>query len=126
MKLQQIVLLLGKDRFARARVKGGGHVAQNYVIRQAISKAGVPYYQKYVDEAPKKEIKDELIQYDRSLLVPGPCRCESKKFGGCPCQIPKVLPLRPAHSDGFFFHMAEINVNCICLKKIGGNIYVEQ
>ena len=35
-----------------------------------------------VDEASKKEIKDILIQYDRSLLVADPRRCESKKFGG--------------------------------------------
>lgn len=35
-----------------------------------------------VDEASKKEIKDILIQYDRTLLVADPRRCESKKFGG--------------------------------------------
>ncbi|OBS67729.1 hypothetical protein A6R68_03730 [Neotoma lepida] len=67
-KLLEPVLLLGKERFAavdiRARVKGGGHVAQICAIRQSISKALVAYYQKYVDEAPKKEIKDTLIQYD--------------------------------------------------------------
>lgn len=66
----------------RVRVKGGGHVAQIYAIRQSISKALVAYYQKYVDEASKKEIKDILIQYDRTLLVADPRRCESKKFGG--------------------------------------------
>ncbi|KAG7456116.1 hypothetical protein MATL_G00248340 [Megalops atlanticus] len=85
-KLLEPILLLGKERFAgvdiRVRVKGGGHVAQIYAIRQAISKALVAYYQKYVDEASKKEIKDILIQYDRTLLVADPRRCESKKFGG--------------------------------------------
>uniref|UniRef100_A0A8L2QED1 Small ribosomal subunit protein uS9 n=1 Tax=Rattus norvegicus TaxID=10116 RepID=A0A8L2QED1_RAT len=84
--LLEPVLLLGKERFAgvdiRVRVKGGGHVAQIYAIRQSISKALVAYYQKYVDEASKKEIKDILIQYDRTLLVADPRRCESKKFGG--------------------------------------------
>ena len=44
-------------------------------IRQAISKSLVAYYQKYVDEASKKEIKDILISYDRSLLVADP-RCQ--------------------------------------------------
>ncbi|XP_071368474.1 small ribosomal subunit protein uS9 isoform X2 [Centroberyx affinis] len=86
IKLLEPVLLLGKERFAgvdiRVRVKGGGHVAQIYAIRQAISKSLVAYYQKYVDEASKKEIKDILIQYDRTLLVADPRRCESKKFGG--------------------------------------------
>uniref|UniRef100_A0A8C5J3S1 Small ribosomal subunit protein uS9 n=2 Tax=Aves TaxID=8782 RepID=A0A8C5J3S1_JUNHY len=69
-KLLEPVLLLGKERFAgvdiRVRVKGGGHVAQIYDV----------------DEASKKEIKDILIQYDRTLLVADPRRCESKKFGG--------------------------------------------
>ncbi|PVD33795.1 hypothetical protein C0Q70_05056 [Pomacea canaliculata] len=85
-KLEEPVRLLGKDKFAgvdiRVRVRGGGHVAQIYAIRQAISKSLVAYYQKYVDEASKKEIKDTLIQYDRSLLVADPRRCEPKKFGG--------------------------------------------
>lgn len=35
-----------------------------------------------VDEASKKEIKDVLISYDRTLLVADPRRCEPKKFGG--------------------------------------------
>jgi len=85
-KLLEPILLLGRDRFSgvdiRVRVRGGGHVAQVYSIRQAISKSLVAYYQKYVDEASKKEIKDILGQYDRSLLVADPRRAESKKFGG--------------------------------------------
>ncbi|GAB6030008.1 40S ribosomal protein S16 [Chamberlinius hualienensis] len=85
-KLLEPILLLGRDRFSgvdiRVRVKGGGHVSQIYAIRQSISKALVAYYQKYVDEASKKEIKDILIQYDRALLVADPRRCEPKKFGG--------------------------------------------
>ncbi|CAG8539177.1 3905_t:CDS:2 [Paraglomus occultum] len=74
------------DKFAnvdiRVRVNGGGHTSQIYAIRQAIAKAIVAYHQKYVDEATKKEIKDTLIRYDRSLLVADPRRCEPKKFGG--------------------------------------------
>merc|ERR1711872_648018 len=85
-KLEEPLLLLGKDRFSavdiRVRVNGGGHIAQVYAIRQAISKSLVAYYQKYVDEASKKEIKDILISYDRSLLVADPRRNEPKKFGG--------------------------------------------
>ncbi|KAL0127873.1 hypothetical protein PUN28_003251 [Cardiocondyla obscurior] len=85
-KLQEPIMLLGKEKFngvdIRVRVSGGGHVAQIYAIRQAISKALVAYFQKYVDEASKKEIKDILIQYDRTLLVADPRRCEPKKFGG--------------------------------------------
>ncbi|XP_039747871.1 40S ribosomal protein S16-like [Pararge aegeria] len=85
-KLQEPILLLGKEKFSgvdiRVTVKGGGHVAQVYAIRQAISKALIAFYQKYVDEASKKEIKDILVQYDRSLMVADPRRCEPKKFGG--------------------------------------------
>jgi small subunit ribosomal protein S16e len=54
----------------------------NVAIRQAIGKAIVAFYQKYVDEASKNEIKDILVQYDRTLLVADPRRCEPKKFGG--------------------------------------------
>ena len=74
-----------------------------YAIRQAIAKSLVAYYQKCkflhkrlteggednqhfhptdVDEASKQEIKDILINFDRSLLVADPRRCEAKKFGG--------------------------------------------
>merc|ERR1712044_39297 len=85
-KLQEPILLLGKDRFAevdiRIRVKGGGRISQIYAIRQALSKVLVAYYQKYVDEQSKKAIKDILVQFDRTLLVADPRRCESKKFGG--------------------------------------------
>eukprot|EP00128_Syssomonas_multiformis_P008368 Colp12_sorted_trinity150504_noHs@35195 len=85
-KVYEPLLLLGKERFAgvdiRVRVNGGGNTSQIYAIRQAIAKALVAFYQKYVDEASKKEIKDILISYDRSLLVADPRRCEPKKFGG--------------------------------------------
>ncbi|KAF2537793.1 hypothetical protein F2Q68_00022440 [Brassica cretica] len=36
----------------------------------------------YVGEPSKKEVKDILIRYDRTLLVADPRRCEPKKFGG--------------------------------------------
>merc|ERR1712127_705793 len=85
-KVFEPILLLGRDRFAnvdiRVRVKGGGFTSQIYAIRQAIAKGIVAYYQKYVDESMKKEIKDILMAYDRTLLVADPRRCESKKFGG--------------------------------------------
>ncbi|KNC53972.1 40S ribosomal protein S16 [Thecamonas trahens ATCC 50062] len=85
-KLYEPVLLLGKARFAgvdiRVRTKGGGSVAQIFAIRQAISRAIVAYYAKYVDEASKSEIKNILVNYDRSLIVSDPRRCEPKKFGG--------------------------------------------
>merc|ERR1712209_325760 len=75
-KLQEPILLLGKDRFSevdiRIRVKGGGRISQIYAIRQALSKALVAYYQKYVDEQSKKAIKDILVQFDRTLLVADP------------------------------------------------------
>ena len=66
----------------RIRVKGGGHVSQMYAVRQAIAKAIVAYYQKFVDETSKKEIKDILLSYDKTMLVADPRRCEPKKFGG--------------------------------------------
>lgn len=85
-KLLEPVLLLGQDRFSgvdlKVKVSGGGQVAQIYAIRQAVAKGIVAYYQKFVDEASKNEIKDILIQYDKSLLKSDPRRMEAKKFGG--------------------------------------------
>lgn len=95
----------------RVRVKGGGSTSQIYAIRQAIAKGIVAYYQKCkfyrclwvawlllqcfnardllyvclcsdVDEASKRQLKETLVQYDRTLLVADPRRCEPKKFGG--------------------------------------------
>jgi small subunit ribosomal protein S16e len=42
----------------------------------------VAYYQKYVDESSKKEIKEILTSYDRSLLIMDSRQPEPKKFGG--------------------------------------------
>ncbi|PVV04389.1 hypothetical protein BB560_001115 [Smittium megazygosporum] len=85
-KVYEAILIVGEDKFSnvdiRVRVKGGGHTSQVYAIRQAIAKSLVAFYQKYVDEAAKKEIKDLFVAYDRSLLVADPRRCEPKKFGG--------------------------------------------
>ncbi|KAJ1977396.1 40S ribosomal protein S16 [Dimargaris cristalligena] len=85
-KVYEPILVLGEDKFAhvdiRVSVRGGGHVSQVYAIRQAIAKAIVSYYQKFVDEVSKKEIKDTLVAYDRTLLVADPRRTEPKKFGG--------------------------------------------
>eukprot|EP01115_Flamella_aegyptia_P000228 TRINITY_DN1031_c0_g1_i1.p1 TRINITY_DN1031_c0_g1~~TRINITY_DN1031_c0_g1_i1.p1 ORF type:complete len:170 (-),score=59.45 TRINITY_DN1031_c0_g1_i1:98-535(-) len=85
-KVFEPVLLLGSARFSnidiRVKVRGGGYVSQIYAIRQAVAKAVVAYYAKYVDEASKKELKEILISYDRSLLVTDPRRAEPKKFGG--------------------------------------------
>ncbi|OAL27922.1 40S ribosomal protein S16 [Fonsecaea multimorphosa] len=80
------LLIVGLDKFAdvdiRVRVTGGGHTSQIYAIRQAISKSIVAYYQKFVDEYTKNQLKQALVQYDRTLLVADNRRCEPKKFGG--------------------------------------------
>ena len=61
VKVLEPILLLGLKRFQsldiRVRVRGGGYVAQIYAIRQALSKGVVAYYQKYVNETEKREIK---------------------------------------------------------------------
>ena len=93
VKVLEPILLLGLKRFQnldiRIRVRGGGYVSQIYAIRQALSKGVVAYYQKFVNETEKREIKcithsylELLLQYDRSLLVADPRRCEPKKYGG--------------------------------------------
>ncbi|KAL9715891.1 40S ribosomal protein S16 [Leucoagaricus gongylophorus] len=85
-KVYEAVLVAGEDSFKevdiRVRVKGGGHTSQVYAIRQAIAKALVAYYAKYIDAYSSLELKKKLIAYDRTLLIADPRRMEPKKFGG--------------------------------------------
>merc|ERR1719171_1711702 len=92
VKVYEPLLLLGKGQEGVAgkwgqldfkiRVRGGGYVSQIYAIRQAISRGIIAFNQKFVDEATKKDIKDTLSAYDKTLVVSDPRRCEPKKFGG--------------------------------------------
>jgi small subunit ribosomal protein S16e len=75
LKAFEPILLAGRSRFKDIDMR-------IYAIRQAVAKGLVAYYQKYVDEAAKKEVKDIFARYDRTLLVADPRRCEPKKFGG--------------------------------------------
>jgi small subunit ribosomal protein S16e len=128
-KVYEPLLVVGLDKFSgvdiRVRVTGGGHTSQVYAIRQAISKSIVAYYQKFVDEHSKNELKHSLVTYDRTLLVADNRRCEPKKFGGmlydcwaricwngdadtfprtrCQSQIPKVVPLKLGVGLGEWF-----------------------
>lgn len=63
-------------------MSGGGHTSQIYAIRQAIARALVAYYSKYIDAASAIELKKKLVAYDRTLLIADPRRMEPKKFGG--------------------------------------------
>ncbi|KAF1352575.1 ribosomal protein S9 [Delphinella strobiligena] len=85
-KVYEPILILGLDKFAgvdiRVRVSGGGHVSQVYAIRQAIAKSIIAYYQKFVDEHSKNQLKQALVAYDRTLLVADNRQMEPKKFGG--------------------------------------------
>lgn len=86
MKVYEPILVAGEDAFSpvdiRVRVKGGGHTSQVYAIRQAIAKAVVAYYAKYIDAYSALELKKKLVAYDRTLLIADPRRMEPKKFGG--------------------------------------------
>lgn len=78
--------MAGEEAFGpldiRVRVKGGGHTSQVYALRQAIAKAIVAYYAKYIDAYSAMELKKKLVAYDRTLLIADPRRMEPKKFGG--------------------------------------------
>merc|ERR1711915_517371 len=84
LKLMEPLNIVGEERFSGVdiKVKGGGRVAQIYAIRQAVSKALVAYYQRFVDEHSKTILKQQLVAYDRTLMVADPRRSEPKKFGG--------------------------------------------
>jgi len=97
-KLLEPLLIIGEAIWGqldiRLRVHGGGHVAQVYAIRQAVAKAVVAFYQKYVDEQAKEEIKQRLMNYDRTLLVADPRRMEPKKFGGQGARVRRQMSYR--------------------------------
>ncbi len=86
LKVLEPILLVGGNKFKdvnmRIRVSGGGPANQIYAVRQAISKGLLSFYQKYHDEQSKRELKEVFLQYDKTLLVTDPRRCEAKKFGG--------------------------------------------
>ncbi|RMZ23597.1 hypothetical protein D0859_12364 [Hortaea werneckii] len=77
-----LIGVFAADVDIRVRVRGGGHTSQVYAIRQAIAKSIVAYYQKYIDEHSKNQLKQALVAYDRTLLVADNRRMEPKKFGG--------------------------------------------
>lgn len=64
-KVLEPILLLGLKRFqnldVRVRVRGSGYTSQVYAIRQAISKGVVAFYQKFVNETEKRQIKCTLF-----------------------------------------------------------------
>ena len=84
-KLMETVNVVGAKKFSRLKfdvtVRGGGPVAQAYAARQAIAKGLVAFYQKFSNEVEKTSIKAAFLDYDRSLLVADPRRCETKKWG---------------------------------------------
>ncbi|KAG6851177.1 hypothetical protein H0H93_015187 [Arthromyces matolae] len=86
LKVYEPILVASEEAFRvldiRVRVKGGGHTSQVYAIRQAIAKAVVAYYAKYIDAHSALELKKRLVAYDRTLLIADPRRMEPKKFGG--------------------------------------------
>ena len=86
IKAFEPIFLIGGNKFKdlsiRVRVKGSGSMAQVMAVRQAIARGVIAYYQKYYDEASKRELKELFVQYDKSLLVSDERRCEPKKFGG--------------------------------------------
>ncbi|ABW97984.1 rps16 (nucleomorph) [Hemiselmis andersenii] len=85
-KVFEPLLLMGEAGFGdidiRIRVKGGGYVSQIYAIRQAIARGIVKYFEKFVNETKREEIRNIFLNYDRSILVGDSRRNEPKKSGG--------------------------------------------
>jgi len=106
----------GEDYFGimdiRVRVKGGGHTSQVYAIRQAIAKALVAYYAKYVDASSAIELKKKLVAYDRTLLIADPRRMEPKKFGGqgARARRQKRCVMMCFHQDGLLTDCGSVTV----------------
>lgn len=106
MKVWEPIVLLGVARFQnldiRVKVRGGGYTSQLYAIRQAIAKGIVAYYQKYVDESQKREVKGTIALLCRIVVEvrqESP-RCRSKKVRAkeirwtrCQSSCPEVLQM---------------------------------
>lgn len=73
-------------RLLQLIIKNVNYILKNLILYIYILTLNINYFHEIfildVDEASKKEVKDILIQYDRTLLVADPRRCEPKKFGG--------------------------------------------
>merc|ERR1711865_1168940 len=124
-KVFEPILLLGSQRFAgvdiRVRVKGGGHVSQIYAIRQAIAKSLIAYYQKYVDEKEKKDIKDILLAYDRTLLAAASPRSSEVAV---PVPVTRSLTVKP--SALYWLLQAVLAVAPILETALGNNVGILQ
>lgn len=85
-KVKEVIIVLGCQYFTeidvRVRSRGGGNVSQIYAVRQAIAKAVVAFHGKFIDEMCRKTLKDNAMNYDRTLLVTDLRRCEPKRAGG--------------------------------------------
>merc|ERR1711963_1109381 len=75
-KLQEPILLLGKDRFAdidiRIRVKGGGHTSQVYAIRQALSKLWLLITRSTLMSSPSRKSRISLCSLTGLCWLPTP------------------------------------------------------
>merc|ERR1712094_152258 len=84
-KVWEPILLLGASRYSdvdiRIRVKGGVTLHRFTPSVRLLPRPLLPGTRSS-SMTSKKEIKEILQTYDRSLLVADPRRCEPKKFGG--------------------------------------------
>ncbi|XP_050636289.1 40S ribosomal protein S16-like [Macaca thibetana thibetana] len=53
--------------YGHVHVKGGDHMAWIYAVHQSSSKALMSYYQKYMDEFSKEEIKDKDQRHSHTV-----------------------------------------------------------
>jgi hypothetical protein len=70
----------------------------------------VAFNQKFVDEQSKREVKEILTSYDRSMLVADPRRCEPKKFGGKGARSRKQKSYRWKHIINQYIHKSHIGL----------------
>lgn len=71
-----------QDLSFSVEVKGGGCVSQLYAVRQALAKAILAYYGKFVDEQLRADLKQTISKFDRYMIVTDSRRKEPKKAGG--------------------------------------------
>lgn len=78
-----------------------------------------------VDEQSKREIKDVLMQYDRTLLVADPRRCEPKKYASSNKADDICLCACSLHV--YMLHHAQSGYACHCLMcKLPAVTHIQQ
>merc|ERR1712118_506728 len=116
-KVWEPILLLGASRYSdvdiRIRVKGGGYTSQIYAIRQALAKALVALYQKFVDEPPRRRSRRSSRPTTGHSSLPIPVGVNQRSSVGV-----VHVPASRSHTVKCWYRLQYLIKYCTVLVKI--------